>query len=124
MTWSAISMCPTIPAWPPKITLRPVLTEPAIPVWDADGLSGADSGIVADLHKIVDLCPVANSRCFKTRSIDCRISSYFDIIFNDDNAELLEFCMFPFGICAKTKAARTDDSAGLDDDSVSNQAAL
>ena len=60
---------------------------------DDSGLSDdqavlSDRAVVGDMGQIVEFCPPADSRDAVHRSVDRRIHSDFDVVFNDDLAEL------------------------------------
>ena len=63
-----------------------------------DNIVGANIDIVTDLNEIVDFGSTADSGHFEPRAVDGCIRTDRHIIFDDDNAKLVEFGMFAFGI--------------------------
>ncbi len=73
---------------------------------------------MADLDEIVDLGAASDARFFEAGAVDGRIGADFDIVFDDDDAELFEFLVLAFGVCRIAKTAGADDGAWLEDDMV------
>src|SRR5688500_10299364 len=79
---------------------------------------------MADLYEIVNFCAATNFRIFETGTINRCICSDFDIIFNNDNSQLVQFCMAPLLICRISKSARSNHYTGLQYDAVANSASF
>ncbi len=79
---------------------------------------------MGDHDEIIDLCSTRNAGLFKAGPVDGGISADFNVIFEDDDAELLLFDVFAFFIRSIPKSTGADHSAGLDDNAVAELAAF
>ena len=87
-----------------------------------DDVVRADNDVVADLNEVVDLGAGGDAGGLKTGSVDGGVRADFDVIFDDDDAELLEFGVLALRVGGVAKAAGADDGAGLKDDAVADLA--
>ena len=90
----------------------------------SDQIVGADFDIVGNLDEVVDLRSLANDRRIETGTIDGCIGANLDIVFDNDNADLLEFMMASICIGRIAKSARTDDRAALNNHAIAQSAAF
>lgn len=56
-----------------------------------DNAEASDANIVRDLDQIIDLGALADDRIVKRTTVDCRVSTYLDIVLNDDTTDLRYF---------------------------------
>ena len=89
---------------------------------DDQGMT-TDLDVVSDLHKIVYLCAFTDEGASESGAIDGGVGSDFHIVFNHDNPELSDFCVFTIDLF-KTESITSDDAARVDNDTVFDLAAV
>src|SRR5690349_6950271 len=72
----------------------------------------ADDHVMGDLHEIIDLGAFADDSGAERGAIDSDISADFDVVVNDDVANLGNFAMNP-GVGNVTKTVGADHCAGV-----------
>src|ERR1700719_1770375 len=80
----------------------------------------ADFAIMTDLDEIIDFSPARDAGNFKAGAVDSGISADLNIVFKDNDTELLLFDVLAFFIRSIAKSAGADHSAWLDDDAASD----
>ena len=89
---------------------------------DDDAMS-ANADIVGNLHQIVDLGALADDRVVERPSVDCGVRADFNVILDDDPADLRDLFQTPRArSIAETILA--DAHTGMDDDIVADQRVL
>src|SRR5262249_15820800 len=85
----------------------------------------ANADIVAYLHQVVDLGPLADYRVTDCAAVNRRAGAYLDIVLNNHAADLrnLEVSLLEVSLTAHhvTEAVLTDLSTGMDDDPIADQ---
>lgn len=80
--------------------------------------------IVGDLDEVIDHRAGANFGGSKAGSVDGGISADFDIILDDNDADLIEFFMLTALVGGKAEAAGANDDTGLQGDAIAKAASL
>src|SRR5262249_7835762 len=83
----------------------------------------AEVTVVPDLHEVVELGPLADTRCLKSAAVDGGASTDLDIIAQDDVAHLGHLDV-PSVVQAITEAIGAEDRVAVDDDAVAENAAV
>src|SRR3982751_6106824 len=83
----------------------------------------ADANVMGDLHQIVDLGPLTDDRIRHGAAIDGRVRADFDIVLNDNAADL-RHTLRAFGAADKAEAVLADPGAAMNDDAVADQRVL
>src|SRR6478752_478205 len=80
----------------------------------------ANADIVAYLHQVVDLGPLADYRVTNCAAVNRRACAYLDIVLNNHAADLrnLEVSVTAHHV---TEAVLTDLATGMDDDPIADQ---
>src|SRR5262245_13704794 len=79
----------------------------------------SNDDVVTDLYQVVDLGSPANNSGAKRASIDGCVRANFDVIMNDDVANLRHLAVDAF-VEDIAKTIRTDDRSGVDADALAN----
>lgn len=79
----------------------------------------ADLDVVSDLNEVVDFCTFADDGSSEARSINGGIRADFDVIFDDDDSELGDFCMFTVNFF-EAEAIAADDGSRVEDNAIPN----
>ena len=82
----------------------------------------AENDVVADLNEVINFGAGRDAGRFKTGPVDGGVRADFDVIFDDHDAELLEFGVLALRVGGVAEAAGADDGAGLKDDAVADLA--
>ena len=87
------------------------------------GLSGddvvfTDFDVVSDLDKVVDFGSFTDDGGFEAGPIDGGVGADFDVVFENDDAELFELDMAAEFVRGIAKTARADDGARLENDPI------
>ncbi len=82
----------------------------------------ADDDIVADLHEIIDLRPLADDRVAIGAAIDRRAGADLDVVLDDHAADLRHLEM-PARPHREAEAVLTDVRAGMDDHAIADEGA-
>src|SRR5262245_54354367 len=72
-----------------------------------------DGNAVRNLHQVVDLRARPDSRLSDGRSVDCRIGTDLDIVFDDDVGMLRYLQMSAVGHLGEAESVAADDGAVL-----------
>src|SRR5262249_43784094 len=80
----------------------------------------ANADIVAYLHQVVDLGPLADYRVTNCAAVDRRACAYLDLVLHDHSTDLrnLEVSLAAHHVA---KAVLTDLATGMDDDPIADQ---
>ena len=78
---------------------------------------------MADMNKVIDFCTMANDRRAHGCAVNAVMRADFDIILEDDIADLRHFRMYAFMRC-EAEAVRADDSRAVDDAAFADTAVL
>ncbi len=79
-----------------------------------------DANVVTDLHLIVDLGTLADDRIVHGSAVDRRLGTDFDVILNDDAADLHDLDHAGWARCI-TETVLADPSAIVDDHMIADQ---
>src|SRR5678810_211592 len=75
----------------------------------------ADFDVVRNLHQVIDFRTAANHRGLQGSPIDACVGANFDIVFDNDRADLWKLHV-PLAVLYKSKPVGSDDSAGVNND--------
>ena len=79
----------------------------------------ADVDVVSDLDEVIDFGAFADDGSSEARAINGGVRADFDVIFDDDDSELGDFCMFTVDFF-EAEAIAADDGSGVEDNAIAD----
>src|SRR5205814_2525375 len=80
--------------------------------------AAANGDTVRDLHEVVDLGPFTDARLAHRRSVDGRIRTDLDVVFDDDAGVLRDLEVRAVGLLHETEPVAADHGAVLHDNAI------
>lgn len=83
-----------------------------------------DDDIVGDHYEVVELDATLDTRAAHGGAVDASVCTNLDIVFNDDDANLLDLMVYAIFVWGEAEAVGSDNGARVDDASVAYLAAF